>query len=71
MNLSRDKDELKVLSEIAISIGQVFFASTVVPFVFSIDKMRPTVLLSGIVLSCGSWILSFLLIRRRKDDRHK
>lgn len=71
MNLSLDDDQLKALSQITADAGQVFLALTVIPFIFALDNMNPSVLLSGIVLTFGCWTLSLLLVRRRGNDRRK
>lgn len=61
-----DKDQFKVLSSIMADIGQVTLASSVVPFVFGFDKIPPTVLLSGLIITLGCWVMSIIFAKRRK-----
>jgi len=58
--------QLDKFADILIAIGQVFFASIVVPFFFGLEKVDLALIPSGISLSLGSWILSVLLVREVK-----
>lgn len=61
-----DSNQFKALSNIMADIGQVSLGSSVVPFLFGFDKTEPTVLLSGLVITFGFWILSIIFAKRRK-----
>lgn len=61
-----DDDQFKALSNIMADIGQVTLGSSVVPFIFGFDKTKPTVLLSGLIITFGFWILSIVFAKRRK-----
>ena len=58
--------QLDKLSDILIVIGQVFFASIVVPFFFGLDRVESDVIRSGIALMLGSWIVSVLIVKRMR-----
>ena len=66
MNLSLDKDQLKAISGIIADAGQVFFASIVIPFFTGIDKVGFPVLLSGLTLTFGCWVLSVAIVGRKR-----
>lgn len=66
MTLSLDKDRLKTMSAIVADAGQVFLASTVIPFFTGIDKVGFPVLLSGLILTFGCWMLSIIIVGGRK-----
>ncbi|QQG40853.1 MAG: hypothetical protein HYV37_00835 [Candidatus Levyibacteriota bacterium] len=58
------KEQLKTLSAIVADAGQVFFAATMVPFLFGgIDRISPWVLPSGLGLTLFCWITSILLVK--------
>jgi len=59
--------QLDKFADVLITIGQVFFASIVVPFFFSLERVDLALVPSGISLSLGSWILSVLLVREVKE----
>lgn len=63
MNFSLDKVRLKAISAIVADAGQVFLASAVIPFFTGIDKIGFPVLLSGLILTFGCWILSVAIVR--------
>lgn len=65
MNLSLDKDRLKTISTIVADAGQVFLASTVIPFIFGLDRMNLAVLLSGLALTIFCWIASIVLAKEK------
>lgn len=67
MIVKLDNDQFKALSNIMADIGQVALGSSVVPFIFGFDKTEPTVLLSGLVITFGFWILSIIFAKRRKS----
>lgn len=60
--------QLDKLSDILIAVGQVFFASIVVPFLFKFDMIESDVLLSGVALTVGSWVASLLVVKGRKKQ---
>lgn len=62
-----DNDQFKALSNIIADIGQVSLGSSVAPFLFRFDKVEATVLLSGLVITFGFWILSIIFAKRRKS----
>lgn len=55
--------QLDKLSDILIAIGQILFASIIVPSLFGLDKIEPGVIPSGLALMLGSWIFSLWVIR--------
>lgn len=61
-----DDDQLKALSNIMADIGQVIFGLTVVPILVDFDNAKPIVLLSGLFITFGCWILSIIFARKRK-----
>ena len=63
INLSLDRNQLGALSEIVADAGQVFFAATVVPFLFGIDKINISMLLSGLALTVACWIASVVIAK--------
>lgn len=56
-------EQLKALSGITADAGQVFFAATVVPFVFGLDRLNLFVLLSGLALTIFCWITSLVFVK--------
>lgn len=56
-------EQLRALSGIMADAGQVFFASSVVPFLIAVDKVQIGVLLSGLALTVASWIASIILVK--------
>lgn len=66
MIIKLDNDQFKALSNIMADIGQVTLGSAVVPFIFGFDKTEPAVLLSGLIITFGFWILSIIFAKRRK-----
>ena len=66
MIIRLDNDQLKALSNIMADIGQVALGSSVVPFLSGVDKANPTVVLSGLVITFGFWVLSIIFAKRRK-----
>lgn len=66
MNLFLDQDQLKAISAIVADAGQVFFALTVIPFIFGLDRMNSSVLLFGLALTIMCWAASIMLAKRRK-----
>lgn len=66
MIIKLDNDQFKALSNIMADIGQVSLGSSVAPFLFRFDKKDPSVLLSGLIITFGFWILSIIFAKRRK-----
>lgn len=66
MDFSLDKDQLEAISAILADAGQVFFAATVVPFLFGIDKINISMLLSGLGLTLACWIASVIIAKGRR-----
>lgn len=58
--------QLDKFADILITIGQVLFASIVVPSLFGLDKIEPDVIPSGSVLMFGSWIFGLLVVKGAK-----
>jgi hypothetical protein len=56
------KERLDKLSDITISIGQVFFASAIIEPIFS-GNFHWYSIFMGIILSTGAWFLSVFLLR--------
>ena len=55
------KSQLKFVSEILSSMGQVFLASLVVQYF--ITNLDTYFLLSGVVLMLGSWITGLIIVK--------
>lgn len=55
--------QLDKFSDILIAIGQVVFASIILPSFFGLDTVKSEVLPSGLVLMFGSWIFGLLVVR--------
>ncbi len=66
MNGAFSASQLDKLADILIGIGQVLFASIIVPFLFNLDTVESGVIPSGLVLMFGSWIFSLVLIKKVK-----
>lgn len=66
MNFSLSEDRLRIVSVIVADAGQVFLASIVIPFFTGIDKVGFPVLLSGLILTFGCWMLSIAIGGGRK-----
>jgi hypothetical protein len=49
------------LAGIAADAGQVFLASLVIPFFIGLDHYNFSMLLSGLILTVGSWLFSLYL----------
>jgi len=56
--------QLQFVAGILSDIGQVFFASMVIPFF--IAEIRTELILSGLILSCAFWFLGLLTIKPTK-----
>ncbi|OHA26398.1 MAG: hypothetical protein A3D52_03225 [Candidatus Taylorbacteria bacterium RIFCSPHIGHO2_02_FULL_44_36] len=57
--------QLRFIAEMLSNIGLVFFASMVVPFFISAE-ISWGYLLSGSLLSLGSWLFGLIIIREVK-----
>jgi len=58
--------QLDKLSDLSLGLGQLFFASTVIPYVIpisTIDRPSAAVLVFGIVLSLILWIFGVWIVR--------
>ena len=60
--------QLEKLTDIFIIIGQIIFASTVVPFFIEVDKPDPIMLTSGWSISIICWTIGLLIAGRIKED---
>lgn len=58
--------QLEKLADIFIFIGQIAFASTVVPFFIEVDKPGPIMLTSGWSISIICWTIGLLIVGRIK-----
>ena len=58
--------QLNKFSDILVVIGEVLFASTVIPTVFGIENLDPDVLPSGLTITLFSWFYSIYILRERK-----
>lgn len=67
MTIKLDADQFKALSNIMADIGQLALGSSVIPFIFDFDSINPSVLLSGLVITVGCWILSIVFAKRRRS----
>jgi hypothetical protein len=57
-------ERIKVISGIFSNLGQIFFASSVIPFLFPVTAPAkiPAALL-GLVIALACWIFSILLVK--------
>ncbi|MEK7500714.1 MAG: hypothetical protein AAB642_01145 [Patescibacteria group bacterium] len=58
--------QLKFITDILAGLGQVFFASLVVPYVVS--DVSGEFLSSGIILSFGSWVSGLIITQKIKTN---
>jgi len=57
-------ERIKVISGIFANLGQVFFASSVLPFLFPVTApAKIPVALAGLAIALTCWIFSILLVR--------
>jgi hypothetical protein len=67
MQLLFTDSQLDKLSDILIVIGEVLFASVVVPFFLGIDKVELPVIISALWLMTVSWVGSLLIVKGGKQ----
>jgi len=67
MQLLFTDSQLGKLSDILIVIGEVLFASVVVPFFLGIDKVELPVIISALWLMIVSWVGSLLIVKGGKQ----
>lgn len=61
------KSQLDKLSDLSLGLGQLFFASTVIPYVIpSIDKPPIIVLVFGIGCAIGFWVFAVWIVKGNK-----
>ena len=58
--------QLEKLADIFIFIGQIVFASTVIPFFVQVDRSNPLMLPSGWSISIICWTIGLLIVGRVK-----
>lgn len=58
-------DQLKFLSNVSVAIGQVFFASFVIPYFVADLGVRFFVF--GMMFAMGSWVVGLLVIKGIKQ----
>lgn len=61
--------QLDKLSDLSLGLGQLFFASTVIPYVIpiaAIDRPPQTVLLFGLGFAIVFWIFAIWIVRKVK-----
>lgn len=58
--------QLYQLSNILVVVGEVLFASVVIPFFFGVDKLELNKVLSGVILTYLSWVFSLYFVRNVK-----
>lgn len=56
--------QLNKLSEVLVAMGEVLFASLVVPFFIGIDNIHFIVVILGIISTSSCWITSIVIVRR-------
>ncbi len=66
MKVKFTDSQLKQLSNIFIVVGEVLFATVVIPFFFGVDKPQLDKVLSGVILTYISWVLSLYVVRKTK-----
>ena len=60
------KAQLDKLSDLCLGLGQLFFGSTVLPYIIpALDKPSLVVLIFGVVSAIGLWILALWIVRRK------
>lgn len=65
MKLRLSNKQKVVISEIFRDVAQVFFASAVVsPLLLGSENSDEVVLVSGILLSTGLWMISVIIIKQ-------
>lgn len=58
------KEQLDKLSDLSLGLGQLFFASTVIPYIVpAIDKPSTTILVFGIVGATAFWIFAIWIVK--------
>lgn len=64
MKVRLGKRQQDKIADISIGLGQLFFGSTVIPFIISsLDRPPTLVLLFGIALASGLWLLAIKLVK--------
>lgn len=58
--------QLEKFADIIIIVGQVIFASTVIPFFVGVDKPDSSMLLSGWTITIACWVVSLIMVGRIK-----
>ncbi len=58
------KPQLDKLSDLSVGLGQLFFGSTVVPYLVpTFDKPSAAVLLFGLIGAIGFWIFAIWIVK--------
>lgn len=66
MKIKLDEKQFDKLSDLSLGLGQIFFGSTVLPYIIpALDKPPVAVLIFGIVAAFGLWIFALWIVRRR------
>lgn len=57
--------QLKIIADIGIAAGQLSAASMILPFILpGLDQTKTHVVVLGILLTCGFWLLSIFTVRK-------
>lgn len=60
--------QIKKLSDIFVIVGEVLFASIVIPFFLKVDGIDKNVLYSGWILTVVFWFTAIMIVGRIKND---
>ena len=61
------KPQFDKLSDLCLGLGQIFFGTTVVPYILpTIDKPPASVLVFGVVGATGFWMFAIWIVRGNK-----
>ncbi len=64
MKITLRKQQINKISDLALNLGQLFFASTVIPYLVpALDKPPFGVLILGIILALSLWIYAIWIVK--------
>lgn len=66
MRIKLSSIQFDKLADLSLGLGQLLFASTVIPYLIpALDKPSVAVLIFGILVAVGLWIFALWIVRRR------